>query len=547
MAESESSVASRWRDRVRGREALISFVAIEVCAFPLLIFFGRHAWFTQDDWDFLSARTIGDAGDWFRGHFNHLVTLPILVYRLFWVIFGVHTYVPYLGLIILTHLAIAALVRVLLRRVGVRPWIATLLAGSFVLFGAGGENILIAFQITFGGSMFFGLVQLVLADHDGPFDRRDRLGLLAGFAGLLCSGVAIAMTIVVGLTVLLRRGRGGWRIALFHTAPIGVAYIVWAVAAPTGQIVQNLKSHSPVQITKFVWVGLEATFGGLGQLPGIGIALFVMLAVGLVVAFRNRSKTRPLFAQGRAASTALVAGAVLFLFMTATARAGQGGGLVLLKITGPDRARESRYIYLMAAMLLPAIGLAAETLIRQKKVLALPIVALLLVGLPANINQLSDYSPRYATPPGTRYAIVSLGRLPLVSQLRNMFVPYPDNRLSVEGLTVSWLIDSVDGIPDPGPIKPGIAASEVLQFLVQPSVPPPGIRCYPLTKPLIFEISRRKTFTIERGYANVKYLPVGPGTAPSAFRAFPAQTYRALVGPLRLRFFPLEKGVDVCV
>jgi hypothetical protein len=547
LPSGERSPVTRFRDRVRGRWALISFIAIEVCAFPLLLFFGRHAWFTQDDWDFLSARTVGNAGDWFRGHFNHLVTLPILLYRLLWFIFGVRTYVPYLMLIILTHLAIAALVRVLLRRAGVRPWIATLLAGGFVMFGAGGENILVAFQITFGGSLFFGLVQLVLADHEGPFDRRDRLGLLAGFAGLLCSGVAVAMTIVVGITVLMRRGRRGRRIALFHTAPLGVAYIVWTVAAPKGQIVTNLKSHSPFQIAKFVWVGLEATFGGLGQLPGVGILLLVLLVVGLGFAFRDRSKTRRLFAQGRAAPIALMIGAVVFLLMTGTARAGQGGLLALLKTAGPDRARESRYIYLIAAMLLPAIGLAAEALMRRKKLLTIPIVVVLLAGLPANINELHDYSPRYATPPGTRYAIVSIPRLPLAYQLRNTHTPYPDTRLSVEGLSVSWLIDSVDRIPDPGPIKPGVAAAEELEFFVQLAIPAPGLRCQPLTKPLIFEIRRGQTFTIERGFAYVKYLPVGRGTAPSPFRSFPAQTYRALVGPLRLRFFPLDKGVDVCL
>jgi hypothetical protein len=160
----ERSSVPRWRDRVRGREALISFIAIEVAAFPLLLVFGRHAWFTQDDWDFLSARTAGDLGDWFRGHFQHLVTLPILIYRLLWVLFGVRTYVPYLMLVIATHLAVAALVRALLRRAGVRPWLATLIAGGFVVFGAGGENILVAFQITFGGALVFGLLQLVLAD-----------------------------------------------------------------------------------------------------------------------------------------------------------------------------------------------------------------------------------------------------------------------------------------------------------------------------------------------------------------------------------------------
>ncbi len=322
---------------------------------------------------------------------------------------------------------------------------------------------------------------------------------------------------------------------------------MWTVAAPKGQIVTNLKSHSPVQIAKFVWVGLEATFGGLGQLPGVGILLLILLVVGLFFAFRDRPKSRRLFAQGRAAPVALMIGAVLFLLMTATARAGQGGLLVLLKTTGPDRARESRYIYLIAAMLLPAIGLASEALIRRKKLLTIPIVVVLLAGLPANINQLHDYSPRYATPPGTRYAIVSLSRLPHAYQLRNTHTPYPDSRLSVEGLTVSWLIDSGDRIPNPGPIKPGVSAAEELEFFVQPATPGPNLVCHPLTRPLIFEIKRHQTFTIERGYANVKYLPVGPGTAPSTYRAFPAQTYRALVGPLRLRFFPLDKGVDVCL
>lgn len=546
MSEPESSVASRWRDRVRGRGALISFIAIEVGAFPLLLFFGRHTWFTQDDWDFLSARTAGDLGDWFRGHFQHLVTLPMLLYRLLWQLFGVRTYVPYLSLVILTHLGVAALVRALARRAGVRPWLATAIAGGFVLFGAGGENILVAFQITFGASLMFGLLQLLLADHEGPLDRRDRLALLAGFAGLLCSGVAIAMTMVVGLTVLLRRGWSGRRVALFHTAPIGAAYVIWTVVAPKGQVVTNLRTHSLLQIIKFVWVGLEAAFGGLGQLPGVGIALVVLLGGGFVVAFRFRGEGRPLFADGRAAPAALVVGAVLFLFVTATARAGQGGLLVLLKTTGPDRARESRYIYLIAAMCLPAIGLAAEVLIRRRKLLAIPVVALLLVGLPANVNELSDYSPRYATPPRTRYAILSLARQPLARQLRNMYVPYPDARLSAEGLTVNWLIASVDKIPDPGPVAPKIAALVVLQFMVQPAIPSPGLHCVPLTKPLDYVIGRGRTFTVERGFAYIRYVPEGEGAVPSLRRAFRPDSYRALVGPLHLKFSPLDKGVDVC-
>ena len=71
-----------------------------------------------------------------------------------------------------------------MRRAGVRPWIATLTAAVFVFFGAGAENILIAFQITFVGSFVFGLAQLLLADHDGPINRRDWLGLARRARGL---------------------------------------------------------------------------------------------------------------------------------------------------------------------------------------------------------------------------------------------------------------------------------------------------------------------------------------------------------------------------
>ena len=58
------------------------------------------------------------------------------------------------------------------------------------------------------------LCHLLLADHDGPVDRRDYLGLGTGLAALMCSGVAVSMAIVVGLATLMRRG---WRIALLHS------------------------------------------------------------------------------------------------------------------------------------------------------------------------------------------------------------------------------------------------------------------------------------------------------------------------------------------
>ena len=113
----------------------------------------------------------GSVDDLFRPHFQHWTTLPILPYRLLWTVVGIRSYVPYQALIVVLHLAAAALLLVVMRRAGVRPWIATVAAGAFVFFGSGAENILVAFQITFVGSLVFGLAQLLLADHDGPLDR----------------------------------------------------------------------------------------------------------------------------------------------------------------------------------------------------------------------------------------------------------------------------------------------------------------------------------------------------------------------------------------
>ena len=62
-----------------------------------------------------------------------------------------------------------------MRRAGVGPWTATIVAAVFVLFGPGEENIVWAFQFTFVGAIMFGLVHLILSDHDGPVDRRDWL------------------------------------------------------------------------------------------------------------------------------------------------------------------------------------------------------------------------------------------------------------------------------------------------------------------------------------------------------------------------------------
>jgi len=208
QADAEPPSPSQSRPVLAARGALVAFAAIEAIALPLMLWWDRGTWFQLDDWDFLAARTGGNVGDLFRAHFEHWTTLPILAYRLMWWLFGLRTIAPYEALVILAHLTVAALLRTVMRRAGVGPWLSTVAATLFVFLGSGAENILVAFQITFVGSLAFGLGHLLLADHDGPVDRRDWLGLLAGLAGLMCSGVGVTMVVIVALALYVTERTG---------------------------------------------------------------------------------------------------------------------------------------------------------------------------------------------------------------------------------------------------------------------------------------------------------------------------------------------------
>jgi hypothetical protein len=146
---------------------------------PLLFALGRYRWFFHDEWDYLAGRNGGDIENILIPHNEHWSTLPILVYRALFRLVGLRSYLPYQAVLVVLHLTAAALLRVVMRRAGVGPWIATAAAALFVLFGTGAENLVYAVNMGFAGALVFGLVQLLLADHDGPIDRRDAIGLLA--------------------------------------------------------------------------------------------------------------------------------------------------------------------------------------------------------------------------------------------------------------------------------------------------------------------------------------------------------------------------------
>src|SRR6185437_15408820 len=159
------------------------------------------------------------------------------------------------------------------------------------------------------------------------------------------SGVGVTMVGVVGLTVLLRRG---WRLALAHVVPLAACYLVWLGAI--GHDGYGDTSPTLHGAFGFVWVGMRGAYRQMAEVPGLGIALVIMLVAGLVLAWQQRRGT-PRCVE-LAAPVSLLAGSLVFLTITATGR------LVL----GAGTATSSRYVYVVAALTLPALAVAADAL-----------------------------------------------------------------------------------------------------------------------------------------------------------------------------------------
>lgn len=392
------------------RLALVVFGGVLAVAAVLYLVLAHDQWFFLDDWDFVALRRLGSLDDLFRPHNEHWSTLPIVVYRGLHAAFGTSTYVPYQLVSIALHLGVAVLLLVVMRRSRVNPWIATAAASLFALFGAGSQDIVWAFQMAWSAALIFGLTHLLLADHDGPVDRRDWLGLAAGLLGLLCSGVAVTMVIVVGLAVLLRRG---WRLAVLHTAPLAVVYVIWWFAVGR----DSYTATDPVgsTVVRFVGTGIGAAFDSLGQVPGVGILLGVLVLVGLWLAWSRL----PFEDLRRRASVpgAMLVGAVTFLAIAGLGRAAAWG---------PEFARSGRYQHVVAALTLPAVAVAADALVRRWRV-AVPIVAVLLViGIPGNVEALADYPVPPHEAPGwvhVRRTVVQSERVGVATECEPLRAP----------------------------------------------------------------------------------------------------------------------------
>ena len=443
-AGDEPTPSARW--------AAATFALYVTVAFFVLVHFGRHYWFYQDDWGLL-VRNVGSVEGLFRPQNGHWSTMPLLAYHVLYSAFGLN-YHPYQLCTIVMSLALASVLRLLMRRAGVSPWLATLTAAVFVMFGPGRENIMLAVQISMVGSLLFGIGHLLCADHDGPFGRRDALGLLLGALGLMASGIGVVMVVIVGIAVLVRRG---WRMAALHTAPLAALYVVWYEVERNWFDVPS--QGSPVKhALDWTTAGERHVFMALGNYRPVAVALAVLLVAGLVVAWRPLGLAE--FRRRASVPLAMLLGAPVLFTAVSTQRYVFG-----------NQSGASHYVSMATAFTLPALAVAADGIARRWRFVTPLVVLLVVSAIPANIGKFGIPFPGAAFYENEKATMLGLAYSPLAAHVPRDLRPHTEIP-TAPYVTIGYLLDArAHGKLPPPPILTPAKQDEIV---VRLAVEQPG-------------------------------------------------------------------------
>ena len=304
-----------------------------------LLVIGRDQWFSYDDWALLHPTL-----DWWASHQGHWTTFPTLLFQLLRSIVGLHSYLPYLALAVVAHLAVVHLTWRTSLRAGAAPWLATAFAAVTLLLGCAAENLFWAFQVGFMGAVALALVVVLLVDRAGWSTRRAVLAAVVALLALPFSGTALP--VLAGAAILCWIRRGFLRtLAVF--APAGVAYLIWYLLETRGDS-SGLAVHGIGFLTQAPVFFATMFAAGYGQFVGVlvlGPVVALALLVWLWIARRRLT--------GReAVAYTLLLSSALFAVLTAVSR---GGG----ELTA---AGAQRYVYLIVMLAVPTMAVALTRL-----------------------------------------------------------------------------------------------------------------------------------------------------------------------------------------
>jgi hypothetical protein len=358
------------------------FVAVLIISFIVIYTAGSHVYFYSDEWTIFQQRPLSSLSSWLQPHYHvHWIPGLVALYGVLFNLVGIDYYWLYHLPGVVMHLLAAWMLREVMVNAHADEWTATACATIFAFYGIGAQNIMWAFQVGFTASLAMGLVHLTCATHPVPTRQRDWAGLGAGAVALAFGAIGVTMAIVVGLATLLLRG---WRAAFFHTAPLGITYFLWWFNFARSEMAHP-KYGTPALWAQWVWQGFAEVFGSLAGWAPLGVLLAAATAIGFSMRVRDQVGAvgwwRPLVPV-----LALACGALIFQLITALGRVAQPlGGFIVL---GPTGARSSRYVYIVAALVLPLIAIAVSYLFRRWRILVFVLAPVFILGLVDNVRHL---------------------------------------------------------------------------------------------------------------------------------------------------------------
>ena len=339
----------------------------------LLAVLTRGMWFTLDALHYFTQRGIVPGADegllapW-GGHWQ---TIPVLVYRVQFEIFGMRHYLPYVLVSMLLHAAICILIYLLLRRSDVSGGVAAVTTWLVIFCGVGVEAFATDPPMALTSALALGLAAAYVCLR-WDYSRK----ALAGAGGLLvlammCSGTAITAAAFVGVFLTCRRNLVT---GLKVVAPGLLLFTLWFVVVGRDAGRVHATGWELTQVPRFAWTGLSGAVEGASGIPGSGPTLILVL---LVVAFAGRSIPTPL---------RHLAWAGIIAAVTQITLSGVGGYSL-----SDEVARTGRYAYIVFVCLAPALAICvtvllnvSRTALRDGPLVGSTVAALLLGGYTLN-------------------------------------------------------------------------------------------------------------------------------------------------------------------
>jgi hypothetical protein len=326
--------------------------------------------FYYDEWNFVLGRGGWNVDTFLVPHNEHLLLVPVVVFKLLFVTAGLDSYWAYRLVPLGFHLLCVGLLFVYVRRRR-GEWVALVASVPVLCLGAAWHALLVPLNLGFLAAVAAGLGALLVLERG---DRRgDAAACILLILGLASSSVGISFAAAALVEILSLRWRSLWVFAL----PAGL-YGIWfleygnpdAVSGADRGVADLLRSNLPAAPGYF----FNAAAGAFGGLVGLSLNWGRLLAVlaGIALAVKV-SRATPFSAR----SVGLLAAATTYWGLMALFRAHLqapadsrylyfGGILiVLLTVELMPSIQPSRGVLAAAAVVLAGIAVSSFALLHD--------------------------------------------------------------------------------------------------------------------------------------------------------------------------------------